>query len=85
MIYGDLSALTNSLAQKLSRDFGFYGVYSGTKRFYIKLNPNPNPNHNPEAIYNPNPSPKQSNSCLISLSRDQNRFLPTEMEYSYTQ
>ena len=37
-----------------------------------------NPNHNP----NPNPSPKQSNSCLTSLSRDQNSFLPITLQGS---
>ena len=63
-----LWALTNSLAQ-ISRDFGFYG-FAAEQRFYI----HPNPNHNPEAIHNP--SPKQSNSCLTSLSRDQNSCLP---------
>ena len=37
-----------------------------------------NPNHNPEAIHNLNPSPKQSNSCFISRSRDQNSSLPVK-------
>ena len=75
---------------KFSRDFMFLWFCSRTKRFYIHPNPNPNPNHNrnPEAIHNPNhnpnpnPSPKQSNSCLTSLSRDQNSFLPTTLQGS---
>ena len=74
---------------KFSRDFGFLWFCSRTKRFYIHPNPNPNdPNHNPEAIHNPNhnpnpnPSPKQSNSCLTSLSRDQNSFLPITLQGS---
>ena len=31
---------------------------------------------------NPNPNPKQSNSCLTSLSRDQNSFLPITLQGS---
>ena len=66
----------------------FLWFCSRTKRFYIHPNPNPNPNHNPEAIHNPNhnpnpnPSPKQSNSCLTSLSRDQNSSLPITLQES---
>ena len=59
-----LSALTNSLAQKLLRSLGFYGFSAeqNWKRFYI--NPNLNPNHNPDAIHNP----KQSYSCLSPVT-----------------
>ena len=56
-------ALTNSLAQKLSRDCvcSLYGFAAEQNGFYI--------NPNPKAIHNP----KQSDSCFTSLSRDQNR------------
>ena len=63
-------------------------VFQPNKWFYINPNPNPNPNRNPEAIQNPNhnpnpnPSPKQSNSCFISLSRDQNSFLSVTLQGS---
>ena len=66
----------------------FLWFCSLTKRFYINRNPNPNPNHNPEAIHypyhnpNPNPSPKRSNSCFISLSRDQNSCFPVTLQGS---
>ena len=60
-------------------------VFQPNKWFYINPNPNPNPNRNPEAIHNPNPNPnpKQSNSCLASLSRDQNSFLPITLQGSF--
>ena len=78
-----ISALTNSLAQIFTW-LWFLWFCSRTKRFYIHPNPNPNPNHNPEAIHNsnPNPSPKQSNSCLTSLSRDQNSVLSITLQGS---
>ena len=47
-------ALTNSLAQKLSRVLFFYGFSAVQNGFYINPYPNPNHYHNPEAIYNPN-------------------------------
>ena len=75
---------------KFSRDFGFYGFAAEHNGFTIYIHPNPNPklNHNPKAIHNPNhnpnpnPSPKPSNSCLTSLSRDQNSFLPITLQGS---
>ena len=74
---------------KCSRDFGFYGFAAEQNGFTYTLIPTLTltitpklfitlTNHNP----NPNPSPKQSNSCLTSLSRDQNSLLPITLQGS---
>ena len=61
-----LTAVINSLAQKLSRNFTWLHFFSRAYRFYINPYPNSNRNQNPEAIQNPNqnPNPNSKQSKL---------------------
>ena len=73
---------TKSLAQILSRDFGFLQNCGQTERSSQNHYPNPNighhPNPSPGPNVNPNPNPRrrERNIRFTGWSRDQISFLP---------
>ena len=85
-----LTGLLLIRSPKFSRDFGFYGFAAEQDGFTYTLIPTLTLTITPKLFITLtttltltlNPSPKQSNSCLTSLSSDQNRFLPITLQGS---